>query len=113
MGSAEQKAFGEMLMYVSGQFDCKVCRNNFAHIIEAFGVPTGPLRETYAKWLWQAHNIANEHTYATHSPSNQMILASNGQLTADDRRWDMWANPEYMHPWFMTFGDAERMWTMS
>jgi hypothetical protein len=110
--SAEQKAFAEMLMYMSGQFDCKVCRNNFVHIIEAYGLPTGPFREAYAKWLWRAHNIANEHTYATHSPSNQQILESNSRLSAKDRRMDMWANPEYMHPWLMPLLDAEMMWTL-
>jgi len=107
----EKRAFGEMLMYVSGQFDCKVCRNNFVHIIEQYGLPSGSLRETYAQWLWQAHNLANEHTYATHSPDNQEILLSNRTLTAADRRWDMWANPVYMHPWYMSLEDAEALWT--
>jgi len=109
LSGAEQTSFAEMIMYVTGQFDCKVCRNNFVHIVEQYGLPSGSDREVYAHWLWQAHNIANEHTYATHSPSNHQIAANNN-WTLKDRRWDMWGNPVYMHPWFLSFADAERLW---
>ena len=70
----QKKAFGELLMYISGQFDCKVCRNNFVEIIQHFGLPTGNVREDYARWLWQAHNNANEHTYATHSYNKSQAI---------------------------------------
>jgi len=93
----EQIAFGELIMYVSGQFDCKVCRNNFVNIVRRFGLPKGSDRATYAEWLWRAHNNANEHSYATHS--------------ADMERWSNWGNPVYMHPWYMTLADAARVWT--
>lgn len=106
----EQLAFGEMILYVSGQFDCKVCRNNFVNIVRKFGLPKGPERATYAEWLWRAHNNANEHSYATHSPGNIQINSSSS-LAQKDRRWDMWGNPVYMHPFFMTLADATRVWT--
>lgn len=93
----EQVAFGELIMYLSGQFDCKVCRNNFVNIVRRFGLPTGSNRATYAEWLWRAHNNANEHSYATHS--------------ANKERWSNWGNPVYMRPWFMNFADAARVWS--
>lgn len=108
--SEEEAAFADMVMYISGQFDCKVCRNNFVHIIEKYGLPTGSMRETYARWLWRAHNIANEHTYATHSPDTRQ-LRQNPQWTPKDQRSSMWGNPNYEHPWYMSFSDALATWS--
>lgn len=109
--ASEVEAFGELVMYLSGQFDCKVCRSHFVKIIEMYGLPTGNVRENYARWLWRAHNIANEHTYATHSPSSRQILESNGKWSPKDRRSADWASPSYKHPWFMTFSDALALWS--
>jgi len=106
----EEAALADMIMYISGQFDCKVCRNHFVKIIEMYGLPTGNLRETYARWLWRAHNIANEHTYATHSPDNEQ-LTENPQWTPKDRRSSDWGNPNYEHPWYMSFSDALATWS--
>ena len=105
--AAEKQAFGELIMYISGQFDCKVCRNNFVNIIKHFGLPEGNLREDYARWLWQAHNNANEHSYATHS----LDLKRAGDVAFENTRTSEWANPTYEHPWYMTFEDAARVWT--
>jgi hypothetical protein len=117
---AERKAFGELFMYISGQFDCKVCRNNFVKIIKKFGLPTGSVREDYARWLWQAHNNANEHSYATHSKNlNQVKQAQEQERLLGTKdvepftltRTPEWLNPAYEHPWYMEFDDAARVWT--
>lgn len=68
--SAEREAFEQLIAYLSGQFDCKVCRNNFNEIIHHYGMPTGNIREDYAKWFWQAHNNANEHSCACILPAS-------------------------------------------
>mmetsp|Transcript_44828 Transcript_44828/g.50814 ORF Transcript_44828/g.50814 Transcript_44828/m.50814 type:complete len:245 (+) Transcript_44828:1-735(+) len=116
---AEKQAFGELFMYISGQFDCKICRNNFVDIIQWFGVPTSSLREEYARWLWQAHNNANEHSYATHSygvdVAQKVLQQAAGRADTKDpfdyTRINEWAHPTYEHPWYMTFEDAVRVWT--
>merc|ERR1719401_3022424 len=97
----ERTAFLAMLMYISSEFDCKVCRSNIAELVGLYGLPEGYNRIDYARWFWRAHNHANEHTYATHSPTQQYI-DSHPYLTQDDRRWDMWANQKYMNPWFIS-----------
>lgn len=112
LSETERKAFIEGILYISGQYDCKVCRSNIVQIIELYGLPEGHLRIDYARWFWRAHNHASEHTYATHSPSQQQIDKPNSGLKEHDRRWDMWANPRYEHPWFMTFADALDLWTL-
>lgn len=72
----EQKAMDELLMYISIQYDCKVCRNNFVSILKTFGPPKGNVRQDFAHWLWRAHNNANEHSYATHSPNLDGVWAT-------------------------------------
>jgi len=117
LSRSEKRAFGELLMYISGQFDCKVCRNNFVNIIKHFGLPKGNIREDYAWWLWQAHNNANEHSYATHSYSvtqakRRLFLAGNStEEPFGHTRTDQWQHPKYEHAWYMKFDDAVRVWT--
>ncbi|CAK9036390.1 Sulfhydryl oxidase, partial [Durusdinium trenchii] len=111
LSAEEQTAFHEAILYLSSQFDCKVCRSNIMDIIKFYGMPKGNLRSDYAWWFWRAHNHANEHTYATHSPSQQQIDQTT-YLTPEDRRWDMWANAHYEHPWFMPHDVAMRMWNL-
>lgn len=120
----EKSALAELIMFISVQFDCKVCRNNFAQIVRSFGLPTGNIREDYARWMWQAHNNANEHSYATHSLNvdqarEQLAEQSDAETVTDPTekelfsrtRTPQWVNPTYEHPWFMTFEDATRVWT--
>jgi len=120
--AVEKRAFGELLMYISGQFDCKVCRNNFVNIIKHFGMPKGNIREDYARWLWQAHNNANEHSYATHSKDLTQVKAAQQLQQPDSNsvdvvdpftltRTDEWENPTHEHAWYMTFEDAMEVWT--
>jgi len=140
LNPAERRAFGELLMYISGQFDCKVCRNNFVNIIKHFGLPEGSMRETYARWLWQAHNNANEHSYATHSIDVGTATKVQAQAQAQAQhakkgdvanevgsggststssgadpfaltRTPEWVNPRHEHPWYMTFEEAASVWT--
>lgn len=119
LSASEKRSFGELRMYISGQFDCKVCRNNFVNIIKHFGLPQGSIREDYARWLWQAHNNANEHSYATHSLDLQQAESKLRQSTGvgpssktpfSQTRTDEWSNPTYEHPWYMTFEDATTVW---
>ena len=107
--SEEQTAFHEAILYLSETFDCKVCRSNIVKIIEYYGMPQGSVRADYAWWFWRAHNHANEHTYATHSPTQQKIDRTS-YLSPEDRRWDMWGNQHYENPWFMPYEPAMRMW---
>eukprot|EP00121_Abeoforma_whisleri_P001772 Awhi_evm1s1583 len=66
---------------------CVVCRSNFAHLVKELGIPDSYNRELYSKWFWQAHNNANEHSYATHSLANKLAP-----------RMSDWANPNYENP---------------
>ena len=93
------------------QFDCKVCRNNFAEILDHFGAPEGSIRADYARWLWRAHNNANEHSYATHSPNLQQAEAMNLKDPWTKLRNPDWSSPPYFHPWYMSFEDAKSVWT--
>jgi hypothetical protein len=111
LAEEERSAFIEAILYLSSEFDCKVCRSNIVRITDLYGLPQGHLRVDFAKWFWRAHNHANEHTYATHSPSQQQI-DEMPYLSNDDRRWSMWGNARYMHPWFMTFRDAQKLWAL-
>lgn len=112
----EKSAMDGLIFYLSGQFGCKVCRNNFVNIIEHFGLPSGYIRADYAKWFWRAHNNANEHSYATHSLDLKQVsslLKESGLTDVDPftmTRTDEWANPIYEHDWYMPFEDAERVW---
>jgi len=108
----ERKAFLEAILYLQGVYDCKVCRNNFADIVANYGLPEGYARLDYARYFWLVHNVANEHSYATHSPDQQHIDAPGSPYEQDDRRWDWWANPNYEHPWFLPFEDARSLWAM-
>ncbi|CAE7850011.1 unnamed protein product, partial [Symbiodinium microadriaticum] len=112
LSEAEQTAFHEAILYLASHFECKVCRSNIAHILELYGLPQGYLRVDYARWFWRIHNHANEHTYATHSPSQQQVDDPTSPFTMADRRSDMWASPDYFHPWFMSFSDALALWTI-
>lgn len=91
-------AFISLIRYVQGQFDCKVCRSNFMMIVEDFKLPTGYVRADYAAWFNLAHNNANEHSYATHSPSAFEVPALKAKFPPNKAkiittRMDHWANP--------------------
>lgn len=58
--------------------------------------------------------VCARYTDATHSKSlDQAIDAgANGKEEAWKKiRTPEWSNPEYMHPWFMTYEDAKAVWT--
>jgi hypothetical protein len=52
--------------------------------------------------------------YATHSPSEQQLAvlreSQPDKAALLTTRMDQWANPVYMHPWFMDFDDAYHNW---
>lgn len=85
-------------LYVYAQ-SCKVCRTNFAHLVNHLGLPSGNRREDHAAWWWRVHNNVNEHSYAVHSLPSPLAP-----------RVGDWANPVRMVPWYTPRAVARHTW---
>lgn len=64
LAPAQAVSFRNLVAFVMERHNCKLCRSNFASLVEHFGLPDGYERATYARWLSRAHNNANEHRCA-------------------------------------------------
>eukprot|EP00122_Pirum_gemmata_P007884 Pgem_evm1s7250 len=97
----QTKAFLTMIKFTGRNMFCTICRSNLLHMIEELGLPEGITRDVYSKWFWQAHNNANEHSYATHSIADKLAPRNSD-----------WANPNYENPFWLEYEHVPKMWKM-
>jgi hypothetical protein len=121
----------DTIVILTQQFmSCVYCRANFEEIVIAIGLPsktctTGP---QVARYFWIAHNNANEHSRITHRVSDELECkldpefcqgwpACKGNVPKGHRcngkgKRTVFENSDYASPWFLSFEDAEAIWTI-
>lgn len=105
--SAHQvESYVNMLKYVAESHSCRICRNNIAHGMEKLIHSTlldkaHFFREHWSNLVWQIHNYANEHTWATHSVADQLAP-----------RVSDWSNPVHENPWYFPKSAVKDTWVI-